>query len=869
VTKALAGRYMVERVLGEGGMATVYLAEDQKHRRKVAVKVMRPELAATLGADRFLREVQIAAQLSHPHILPMHDSGEADGLLYYVMPYVEGETLKERLEREGALAPEEALKLAREVAEALAYAHRRGIIHRDIKPANIMMSEGHALVADFGIARAVEDVGGESLTKTGLAIGTPQYMAPEQATGEKAVDGRADVYATGAILYEMLTGEPPFTGSNARAILTKSLTERPRAVTQVRTGLTPALDGVVQKALEKSADERYASAIDFVAALDSARTLSSASLPAITPPQATQTMPAPRAPSGRRNLAIAAIVLLALVGGWFGLRGKARAPATPGSNRLAVLPFENQGAPADDYFADGIADEVRGKLANVKGIAVIASASAKQYKGSTKAPKDIARELGADFLLTGKVRYAGTGAARRVQVVPELIDANSGDVKWQQNFDADLTDVFKVQSEIASRVVGALGVALAGTEQAELARRPTDNVEAYQLYLKGRSVVNTDPASLREAVGFLEQAVTLDANFTEAWALLSMQLSRLYVNGNRDPAVSRRAKEAMERAVALSPDGARSRLAKARYLFWVAGESNSARMEMDQALRSAPNDAEVLALAGTLDLDAGNLGAGLSNLERARASDPRSYNTLYALMQVYVFLGRQEDAIAAGSAAVALAPGNLQPVEYLAMVHLGEADTAGAREVVRKAIASGISVPSLAAYFAGYQEVSWMLEDAQRQLVFRMTPAAFDNDRAWWGQSLATAYWQQGDTVRARAYADSALAPSAAQVQSAPDDPQLRGLHALLFGYLGRGAEARAEIQRVLASASLGFAQFNYNLLNVAKAELALGDRERAMDHLEQLLKRGHYVTRKWLLVDPTFASLKGHPRFEQLVQGK
>jgi tetratricopeptide (TPR) repeat protein len=238
-------------------------------------------------------------------------------------------------------------------------------------------------------------------------------------------------------------------------------------------------------------------------------------------------------------------------------------------------------------------------------------------------------------------------------------------------------------------------------------------------------------------------------------------------------------------------------------------------------------------------------------------------------MQVYAFLGRQADAIAAGSAAVALAPGNMQPVEYLAMVHIGDADTAGAREVVRKAIASGISVPSLAAYFAGYQEVSWVLEDAQRQLVFRMTPAAFDNDRAWWGQSLATAYWQQGDTARARIYADSALGPSAAQVQGAPNDPQLRGLYALVLGYLGRSAEARAEIQRVLAPTSLGFAQFNYNLLNVVKAELALGDRERAMDHLEELLKRGHYVTRKWLLVDPTFASLKGHPRFEQLVQGK
>ena len=873
VTKALVGRYKVERVIGEGGMATVYLAEDGRHKRKVAVKVMRPELAATLGADRFLREVQIAAQLNHPNILTMHDSGEVDGLLYYVMPYIEGETLKDRLAREGALAPDEALRLAREIAEALAYAHKRGIVHRDIKPANILLNEGHALVADFGIARALEEGEGGSLTKTGLAIGTPQYMAPEQATGEKDVDGRADVYATGAILYEMLAGEPPFTGQNARAILTKSLTEKPRPITQVRAGLTPAVDTLVQKALAKAADDRYTSATDFVAALDASRMQSSASVPAITPPNATQVMPRPTASDGGRSMrrvGIALVVLLA-IGAWLALRGRGKAPAAmpSGANRLAVLPFENQGAPADDYFADGIADEVRGKLANVKGISVIASASAKQYKGSAKPPKEIARELGADYLLTGKVRYAGSGAERRVQVVPELIDAHSGDVKWQQNFDANLTDVFKVQSEIAGRVVGALGVALGGTEEAELARRPTDNVDAYQLYLKGRSLVNTDPASLRESVGFLEQAVTLDANFTEAWALLSMQMSRLYSNGNRDPASAQRAKEAMERAVALSPDGARTRLAKARYLFLVGGDANGARVEMDRALRTSPNDAEVLAYAGAIDLDAGNLGTSLSNLERARTSDPRSYSTLYALMQVYTFLGRQEDAVAAGTAAVALAPGNMQPVEYLAMVHLSAGDTSGAREVIRQAIATGISVPSLAAYFAGYQEVAWLLEPTQRALIYRMTPAAFDNDRAWWGQSLASTYWQQGDTVRARIYADSALGPSAAQVKQAPSDPQLRGLYALMLSYLGRGPEARAEIEKVLAPSSLGFAQFNYNLLNVIKAELALGDRERATVHLNELLQRGHYVSRKWLPLDPTFHSLRGYAPYEALLKGQ
>jgi serine/threonine-protein kinase len=272
VRKALSATYAIERVLGEGGMATVYLATDLKHRRQVAVKVMRPELAATLGADRFLREVEIAAQLSHPHILPVHDSGDAGGILYYVMPYVEGESLLERIRRETSLPVDEALRIAREVTEALAYAHGRKIIHRDIKPANIMLSAGHALVADFGIARAVGAGAGAgaAITKTGLAVGTPQYMSPEQASGSGAVDARSDIFAVGCVLYEMIAGEPPFTGPTPQAIVIRSLTETPRSLTTTREGLSPAVDAVVSRALAKNPADRWQSAGEFAKALGSA-----------------------------------------------------------------------------------------------------------------------------------------------------------------------------------------------------------------------------------------------------------------------------------------------------------------------------------------------------------------------------------------------------------------------------------------------------------------------------------------------------------------------------------------------------------------------------------------------------------------------
>ncbi len=885
VTAALAGRYKVEKVIGEGGMATVYLATDQKHKRKVAVKVMRPELAATLGAERFLREVEIAGQLSHPHILPMYDSGESEGLLYYVMPFVPGETLREKLQREGALSVEDALRLAREVAEALAYAHRQGIVHRDIKPANILLSEGHALVADFGIARAVGDAGGEQLTRTGIAVGTPQYMAPEQATGEKEVDGRADVYATGAVLYEMLAGEPPFTGPSARIILTRSLTEAPRALTSARQGLPPALDAVVQKALAKNPVDRYSTGEALIAAIDSMRQVgtSSGTTSAVTAP-ATEVLPAttkavsaamdamPKRWLSLRNLAMAgaaALVVWAVTATVIASRGTAPvAKAGKSGNRIAVLPFQNQGASSDEYFADGIADEVRGKLSGISGLKVIASSSASQYKGTSKPPQEIASELGADYVLLGTVRWASSAdGKRRVQVVPELIDARSGDVKWQQSFDTDITDVFEVQSQIATRVAGALGVALGGSEQEQVTKRPTGNVEAYQLYLKGRAIQGADPASLRESAGYLEQAVALDSTFGDAWAALTISLSRLYSNGFASATTAQRAKEALERTVALDPNAARTHLAAARYNSLISRNRQLARGEMDLALRAAPGDAEVLSAAGLGDMGDGDLGSALAKLERAREIDPRSYITLYSLSQVYAYLNRPADAEATASAALLVRPGDLNAIQWVAIGRVAQGKLDEARVAIRAAIEAGTPAPAIAAHFAGFQETSWILDERERQLVFRLTPSAFDNDRAFWGQSLALAYWQRGDVARARAYADSALAPSRAQAEAAPNDAQLHVLYGVMLALAGNGAEARAALTRSVAMSLAGTTQHYYILLNAARIETILGNNDRAIEYIEEIRKGGGYLAPKYLALDPTFTSLKGNPRFEALLK--
>ena len=534
-----------------------------------------------------------------------------------------------------------------------------------------------------------------------------------------------------------------------------------------------------------------------------------------------------------------------------------------------MLPFQNQGASTDEYFADGIADEVRGKLSRVSGLKVIASSSASQYKGSTKSPQVIASELGADYLLSGTVRWAtGADGKRRVQVVPELIDAGSGDVKWQQSFDTDITDVFEVQSQIATRVAGALGVALGGNEQLQLTKRPTDNVEAYQLYLKGRAVQSGDPVSLRESVAYLEQAVALDSTFGDAWASLSMQLSRLYHErhpqsrhgpaGQGGAGTSCRARsgrrEDAPRSGAVQPD----RLRGTR-TFRVA--------EMDLALRAAPTDAEVLSAAGLSDMGAGDLGSALAKLERAREIDPRSYITLYSLSQVYDYLGRPADGEATAAAALLVRPGDLNAIQWLAIARVAQGKLEEARAGIRSAIESGVPAPSIAAHFAGYQETTWILEDRERQLVFRLTPSAFDNDRAWWGQALATAYWQAGDLVKARAYADSALPLSKTQAADNPGDAQLQVLYGLMLAMAGKAAEAEVLLAKALELAAAGTTQHYYILLNAARIETVLGNKDRAIDFIEESRKKGGILTPQYLALDPTFASLKGNPRFERLLK--
>ena len=464
---ALRDRYTLQRELGRGGMAVVYLAHDLRHDRPVALKVLHPDVAAELGPERFLREIQLTARLQHPHILPIHDSGEAAGRLWYAMPYFEGESLRDRLIREPQLPVEDVLHIARNVLAALGQAHKHGILHRDIKPENILLESGEAVLADFGIAAVTDPGGAERLTRTGVAIGTPLYMSPEQAAGARALDARSDLYAVGCVLYEMLAGHAPFLGTTPQEVIGRHMMDPVPPLRSARSGVPAWLEGAITKALAKAPADRWSSAQQFADAL--------------------RERPAAAArPRWQLALGAAGVVAVALAAGLL-VRRPREAP-TAAIPRLAVLPFENLGDSADAYFADGVADAVRGKLTALPGVEVIARASSMAYRQTSKPPEVVARELGVRYLLTGTVRWAKGGAASRVQVSPELVEireAGAPASTWQQPFDAALTDVFEVQADIAGRVAKALRLALDSTGRRQLAERPTANMPAYDAYLKG------------------------------------------------------------------------------------------------------------------------------------------------------------------------------------------------------------------------------------------------------------------------------------------------------------------------------------------------------------------------------------------------
>jgi serine/threonine-protein kinase len=653
-------------------MSRVFLANEVSLDRKIVLKVLPSELAGAVMLDRFRREIQLAAQLQHPHILPVFSSGEVNGLPYFTMPFVNGESLRKQLGAAGGLPIGDTVRILREVASALAYAHRCGIVHRDIKPDNILLSHGSAMVMDFGVAKALHAAmrpSDDALTSEGLVIGTPAYMSPEQASGDLELDHRSDIYALGVMAYEMLVGTTPFAGRARHAMLAAHLVEKPEPVSTLRPDVPDPLATLVMYCLQKEPSDRPQNSSELVSALDSGNF------------------------SGETTVTRR--------------RGR-REPS------IAVLPFANLSAdPENEYFSDGIADEIISALSGITSLRVAARTSSFALKGRGLSVGQIAEQLKVDAVLEGSVRRA----KNRVRIDAQLVNAVDGYTLFSERYDRELDDVFAIQEEIAKSIVGKMEIKLTGEQKQSLGRRRTDNVEAYEHYLRGRFIWN-GTRKMQAAMQHYGQALQHDPDYALAYHGLADCYSVLGLYGSLPSrSVIPRAKAAATRAVALAPDLAeagtslghvqilewdwkaaestlRGVIAKHprhalahSFLAWLLSDVNSpaeAKAAANRAYELDPLAPVVNGITALAHYHRREYGDAIAHCERVLELDPMSFIGLFAMSLSYAHEGQSRQAISYAKEGVRLSPGVPFMQALLGVVYAMTGKVDDAREVLTK-----------------------------------------------------------------------------------------------------------------------------------------------------------------------------------------
>ena len=747
---ALAHRYTVGSELGRGGMAVVYQAVDLKHRRTVALKVLHPDLAAALGAERFLREIEIAARLNHPHILPLFDSGEADGILYYVMPKVEGESLEDRLERERQLPMEDAIAIASEVADGLAYAHGQGVVHRDIKPGNILLTGGHAVIADFGIARAISEAGGDRLTETGLAVGSPVYMSPEQALGAEVVDGRSDLYALACVVYEMLAGEPPFTGSTPQMILARKSAQSPPSLQDLRETVPPGLDRVVRKAMARLPADRQGTVEEFAVSLRASRTAAE---------------PVTR----RRTIAAGVLTAIVLIAAAVALgRGAGDASGGADLRSIAVMPFAIQSAKADQdvtFFADGVHSDLLTQLSKIDSLTVVSRTSVVSLGESGLSVAEIAERLGVATVLTGSIQRAG----HRIRVNVQLIDTDKGDHLWAETYDEDFTmeNIFAIQSDMARQIARALRMTLTPQAEGRLTARPTGTLEAYQHYVRGRFVANDRPTreGLEEAVALFRKAIEADSGYAMAYTGLAAAYFQLWHLDHLPPEETLpHARAAVGRALALDDLLAEAHLALGN-LLRAELRFDEAEKEFERALALNPGLAEVHKEYAHLLLEQGRFDEAVPAARRAVEIDPLSLPNRRRLVGILLFTRRYDEGIIEGWRLVELEPDNEVSYYYLGALYAMQGRYPEAIDALERSIelgpTFGFNVASLASVYARSGHRDRALE------ILRDVP-----ERGSLLKEIALVHAELGDVDRAFEYLERAYEEDPGSLSFLNADPQ-------------------------------------------------------------------------------------------------
>jgi eukaryotic-like serine/threonine-protein kinase len=710
---AVADRYRIDEEIGRGGMAAVYLAEDLKHGRKVAIKVLLPSGGQSYEPQRFLREIRIAARLSHPQILPVHDSGECDGLLYFVMPYAGCESLRDRLNREGQLPIDAALRITRAVAAALGYAHRHHVIHRDIKPENILLQEGEPVVADFGVATAMSAAGGDNvyITDRGFAVGTPAYMSPEQASAERDLDGRSDLYSLACVLYEMLTGQPPFAGSSARATMARHAVETPALIRSLRPTVPLAVELALQRALAKAPAERFATMAEFCEAL-------------ATP------VPVPAPLAGSRD-----------------------------QRSIAVLPFVNSSAdPDNEYFSDGMTDELITALSKVEGLQVASRTSVFALKNLREDVRTLGARLNVSTVLDGTVRKSGN----RLRISVQLSSVADGRTLWSERYDREMSDVFAIQDEIAGTIVRTLRSTLLGDLGDPTPVRYTANIKAYSLYLKGRFCWNRRTQDgIKEGIRYFEQAIAEDPSYAlaysglaDSYALdLDYRGAPVFEGMERAKAEARKAialdetlaeahtslgwvtfiydwdwaaaEREFRRAIELNPHYS---TARQWYSWFLAamGRFEEALMHGRTAIELDPASVSIRRSMGWLQYYARQSEEALDNLRRAIAMNPTAEETHRLLGLVYLQQGLFDEAAASFKEAL-----TNSEHDALALAGLGHVAARRGRMNEAHAVLEELNARAKRRYVSPVAQAQLYVTLGERDRAFEWMDRAYEDRRGW------------------------------------------------------------------------------------------------------------------------------------------
>ncbi len=867
--------YRVVEHLGGGGMGVVYKAQDLRLGRTVALKFLPPELSRDDDAiARFRNEARAASALDHPSICTIHDIDEtSDGRLFIAMAFCEGETLKRRLAG-GPLDIVEALRIARHVADALALAHHHGIVHRDIKPANLIVTPQPGVkVVDFGIAKLADS---PAVTRTGESIGTPFYMSPEQVEGG-AVDSGTDLWSLGAVLYEMITGRPPFSGPNTAAVATAILRSEPPPIESLRPGTPPMVISIVRRLLTKNRTQRYSTAAELRENLGEAERL------------LTDGSPTPRAALAhahptRRPLLIAAMAVLSValvVAGiaWRGSRASPSSTSVPASGgvnrpalaRIAVLPFTNLGSADDEFFAAGMTEEIASRLAGVSRLGVLSSTSVTQYDRQGKNLRQIGADLGVDYIVEGTVRWAGGGQGSRVLISPKLVRVADDTAIWSDRYETALSDVFKVQSEIAYRITGALQVALEAHERRAFDARPTSNDEAYLEYLRGMAAFQHGTSNTNrqfQARTHLERAVSIDSRFALAWSLLSEVLATQYGTGaRRTPETLESARGAARRALDLEPGLPEAHLAQAR-VFLLDRADDRALSELEVARAGRPNSPALFRMLSVIERRRGNWATSLSALTRGFEIDPATFSEYLAAH--YTFQRDYPEAFRFIGIARAANSTSIAVPEAWALF-CAHQDIAGARRGLGPVLTQGSPPDARALGLLARLEFVDGRHDRALEIIRDMDAAG-----AWlppdfrFPAALAEAQVYEAMNRRAEAIERyrAAVATLETSRRETPDDHKIEAALGLAYAGLGRAADGVSHGERAVALVPIARDAWEGPLYVYLLAETyaRVGRHADAFARLDELFKVPGFYNVTWVERDPGFAALRAQPQYRDHV---